>query len=347
MVPVLWVTSTGSEDSWSCSVYSLFYTACRQPVMLSLCSVTACSVQPCVATTVSYTTQRRKCCLPPVPPMSPATLDMSICLWKLLLHLPPSSPPSWSHVCHISALRETCPESPTDQEEEGRMNGRRLKWLLVFVIDFHPILPALQPPVNTPLPYHLPLHPVTVTISQPPRSALCCVPLTDRCFTLPLVLPQPKTHSLSASSMQDLSALPGEGPTYPPSFRTTTSTLCCWRSWWRGQDRRPGFTWVLGPLLLPLCRGVWCKRREHHFHHKGLSLAACHYHFVLSRSAPLLWNRSVDSNIQQATNQLVLYLPPSTQQKEQILWLHVFQSVFQLPWTLWQFAWQNTPYGWL
>ena len=81
--------------------------------------------------------------------------------------------------------------------------------------------------VNTPLPYHLPLHPVTVTTSQPPRSALRCVPLTDSCFTFPLVLPQPKTHSLSASSMQDPSALPGGGPTYPPSFRTTTSTSCC------------------------------------------------------------------------------------------------------------------------
>ena len=81
--------------------------------------------------------------------------------------------------------------------------------------------------VNTPLPYHLPLHPVTVTTSQPSRSAFRCVPLTDSCFTFPLVLPQPKTHSLSASSMQDPSALPGGGPTYPPLFRTTTSTSCC------------------------------------------------------------------------------------------------------------------------
>ena len=68
------------------------------------------------------------------------------------------------------------------------------------MIDFHPILPALQPPLvslpsliftvsiqlssitlttfnTTPPPYHLPLHPVTVTTSQPPRSALRCVPL--------------------------------------------------------------------------------------------------------------------------------------------------------------------------
>ena len=60
------------------------------------------------------------------------------------------------------------------------------------MIDFHPILPALQPHVNTPLPYHLPLHPVTVTTFQPPRSALRCVPLTDSCFTFPSVLPQPE-----------------------------------------------------------------------------------------------------------------------------------------------------------
>ena len=145
----------------------------------------------------NYTTQRRKCCLPPVPPLSPATLDMTFCLWKPLPHLPSSSPPSWSHVYHISALRETCPESHADREEEGRMNGGRSKWSSVFVIDFHPILPALQPPVNTPLPYHFPLHPVTVTTSQPPRSALRCVPLTDSCFTFPLILAQPRSVDTS------------------------------------------------------------------------------------------------------------------------------------------------------
>ena len=70
------------------------------------------------------------------------------------------------------------------------------------MIDFHPIRPAVQPPVvslpsltfTTPLPHHLPLHPVTVTTFQHPRSALRCVPLPDGCFTFPLVLPQPKTH---------------------------------------------------------------------------------------------------------------------------------------------------------
>ena len=86
---------------------------------------------------------------------------------------------------------------------------------------------------------------------------------------------------------------------------------------WRGQDRRPGSAWVLRPFLPPLCWGVRRKRRGHRLRHKGLSEAACRYHFVLSRSAALLWNRSADSNIQQATNQLILHLPPSTQQKEQ------------------------------
>ena len=62
--------------SW---LYSLLYTACHQPVTLTLCSVTTRSVQPCVATTVSYITGRRKCCLLPLPSLSPATLDMIFC----------------------------------------------------------------------------------------------------------------------------------------------------------------------------------------------------------------------------------------------------------------------------
>ena len=40
--------------------------------------------------------------------------------------------------------------------------------------------------VSTPLPYHLPLHPVTVTTSQPPRSALRCVPPHRQLLRIPL-----------------------------------------------------------------------------------------------------------------------------------------------------------------
>ena len=168
----------------------------------------------------------------------------------LSLETAATPPPSWLHIYHILALQETCPESHANWEEEGRMNRRRSKWSLVLWLTAircfqlsNPLSSACwawllpfqfsSPPslwrVNTPLPYHLPLHPVTVMTSQPPRSALRCVPLTDSCFTLPLVLPQPKTLSLSASSMHDPLALPGGGPTYPPSFRTTTSTSCCWQ----------------------------------------------------------------------------------------------------------------------
>ena len=55
------------------------------------------------------------------------------------LPLPPADRTS------VTSRRETCPESHADREEEGRMNGGRSKWSSVFVIDFHPLLPALAP----------------------------------------------------------------------------------------------------------------------------------------------------------------------------------------------------------
>ena len=112
--------------------------------MLSLCSVTACSVHPCrVATTVNYTTLRRKCCLLPVPPLSSATLDMIFCLWKPLPHLtpPPStpSPHSWSYVYHISALLETCPEIKPRRSRGGGTNERRK---IKVIVGFRDRLPS-------------------------------------------------------------------------------------------------------------------------------------------------------------------------------------------------------------
>ena len=64
-----------------------------QPVMLTLCSVTLCPVQPCITITVNYITQRRRCCSLPAPPLFPATLNI-ICLWKPLPHPPHSFPPA-------------------------------------------------------------------------------------------------------------------------------------------------------------------------------------------------------------------------------------------------------------
>ena len=253
-----------------------------------------------------------------------------VCLWKPLPHL--TSPLSLA---------------PADQEEEGRMSGGRSKPSVTFTVSIQLsslALTSVNTTPTTPLPYHLPLHPVTMTTSQPTGSALRCVPLIDSC--IPLGSSSLKTHAFSATSMQDPSAHSGGGLTYPPLFRTITSTSCCWR--------RPGCalpvtrprspTWLrLGTRASPSPalqdRG---KRRGHRLYHKGLSEAACLHHFVLSCSAPLLWNRAAVSNLQQATDQLRLYLLPSIQQKEQILWLNVFRSVFRLSWTLRQLARQNS-----
>ena len=251
--------------------------------MLSLCSVTARLMQPCVATTVSYTIrQRRKSCLPPVPPLCPATLDMTFRLWKPLAAPPPFlCPPADRTSITVSALRETCPESHADREG-GKNERRKIKMIVGFrdrlpsdsssspilcrqpaELDFYHQSVQLSSftltSVNTRLPYHFPLHPVTMTTSQLPSSALRCVPLTDSCFTFPLVLLKfSRKHTLS---VQDPSALPGGGPTYPPSFRTTTSTWCCWR--------RPGCA-----LLVTRPRsagGVRCKSRGHRLRLKGFS----------------------------------------------------------------------------
>ena len=171
--------------------------------------MTACSVQPCVATTVYHC------------PPARYTRHGLLSLETTVAPPPFLSPQLIARLSHLGIARNV-PRRPRRSRRGGKNERRKIK-----VIDFHPILPALQPHVNTPFPYHLPLHPVTMMTSQPPRSALRCVPLTDSCFTFPFVLPQPKTHSWSASSMQDPSALPGGGPIYPPSFRTTTSTSCC------------------------------------------------------------------------------------------------------------------------
>ena len=52
---------------------------------------------------------------------SPPVVHLIFFLWKQLPHFLPSSPPSLSHVYHISAFPETC------REDEGRRNGGRSK----------------------------------------------------------------------------------------------------------------------------------------------------------------------------------------------------------------------------
>ena len=168
--------------------------------------------------------------------------------------------------CHTSPL----PLSPTDRtsitsrhcekcaEKATSIEMRREEWAeedqsdrRFFMIDFHPILPALQTPCRQP--GELDFYRFSSDLL--PR----CVPLTDSCFTFPLVLPQPKTHSLSASSMQDPSVITEEvwhihlhsGQHRHHAADGDLAAPCRWR----GQDRRLGSAWVLCPLLLPLCTG--------------------------------------------------------------------------------------------
>ena len=113
---------------------------------------------------------------------------MTFCLWKPLPHLPlPLHPADRTSItsrhCQNRAQKATPIEKRREERTEEDQSDRRLSFVS---------LPSLT--FTTPLPHHLPLHPVTVTTFQPPRSALRCVPLPDGCFTFPLVLPQPKTH---------------------------------------------------------------------------------------------------------------------------------------------------------
>ena len=94
--------------------------------MLSLCSVTACSLQPCVATTVSYTTQRRKCCLPPVPTWS--SVSGNRCRTSPLLLLPADRTSITSRHCERRAQKATPIEKRREEWTEEDQSDRRLLW---------------------------------------------------------------------------------------------------------------------------------------------------------------------------------------------------------------------------
>ena len=239
--------------------------------MLSLRSVTAFSAAVRRNNRELHNTEK-KVLFATVPPLSPATLDMIFCLWKPLPCLPSLSPQLIARILHFGIARKVL-KKPPRSKNKTKTSGEWAEEDQVMVGFGDRLLPDSSCRAWL-LPFHsdqcqhdtTALHPVTVTTSQPPRSALRCVPLvTDSCFTFSLTAashsPRPKTHH-----MQDPSAHPEGGLTSPPSFRTTTSASCCWR--------RPGCalpvtrprspTWVLGPLLSPLQR----KRRGRRFRHK-------------------------------------------------------------------------------
>ena len=87
-----------------------------EPVFMT---VTALSVQRCVAATVNYMTQKRKSCLLAVPPLCPATLDMTFCLGNRC-HTSPLPLPAADHTSITSRPCEKRAQkfSHADREEE-------------------------------------------------------------------------------------------------------------------------------------------------------------------------------------------------------------------------------------
>ena len=82
--------------------------------------------------TDKYITQRRKCCLLPVPPLSPATLDMTFCLWKPLPHFPPSlSPQLIARLFHL-AISRNVPRIPHRSIRGAKNERRKIKMIVGF-----------------------------------------------------------------------------------------------------------------------------------------------------------------------------------------------------------------------
>ena len=175
-------------------------------------------------------------------------------------------PPRWSQSrhCEKRAQKATPIEKRREEWAEKDQSDRRFSWSISIrffqlsnqpaELDFYhqsvQLFSFTLTSVNTLLPYHFPLHPVTVTTSQPPSSALRCVPLTDSCFTFPLVLLQPKTHSLSTRSVgtsrrrSDIST----------SIQDNNIDMMLLTETWL----RPA-----GDEAAKICRGVRCKSRGH------------------------------------------------------------------------------------
>ena len=168
---------------------------------------------------MNYTTQRRKWCLIPLPPLSPATLDMIFCLWKPLPHPPPPflSPQLVARLSDLGIARNV-PRKPRRSRRGGKNERRKIK----VVISFSDRLPSNSSSSSTPCrqPAELDFYCFKSallphsdecqhdTTAAPPASppsdrddltaSSLSAPLRPRrqlLITFPLVLPQPKTHS--------------------------------------------------------------------------------------------------------------------------------------------------------
>ena len=159
--------------------------------MLTLCSVTACSVQPCVATTVSYTTQRKvlfATCAAPVP------LDTRHDLLSLETAAAPPpflSPQLIARLSHLGIARNM-PRKPRRSRRGGKNERRKIK----VIVGFRDRLSSDSS--SSPTPYRQPAELDFYHFS----SAL--LPHSDECqhtTSLPPSSPPNDRDDLSASSL--------------------------------------------------------------------------------------------------------------------------------------------------
>ena len=189
VVPVLWVTSSGSEDSWSCSVsaspdstlcFTLPPAGHVEPV--SSDSVFSAAVR-CNQSEL-YNTEKKvlfATCAAPVPRYTRHDL-LSL---ETAATPPPSvlSPQLIARLSHLGIARNV-PRKPRRSTRGGKNEWRKIK----VIVGFHDrlpsiILPALQPPVVS-LPsliftisvqlFSLTLTSVNTTPASPPNTLLVC-----------------------------------------------------------------------------------------------------------------------------------------------------------------------------
>ena len=190
----------------------------------------------------------------------------------------------------------------------------------------------------TPLPLHLRLHPVTVETSQPPRSPLRCVPLTDSCFTFPLVLPQQKNPKTTTTTKKFLVCLFNAGSVGTSTFiqDNNIDIMLLTEIWLRpaGDEAKianmtpPGYS----VLSFPRSAGGSGAKGE------GIAFVirdSLKSHVVTTSSFPVQHPCFETAQLtltysKQPTNLFCIYRPPSSKKNK--------FSVFRLSLTLWQSA---------
>ena len=292
VIPVLCVTSTGCEDSWSCSVSESPDSSLCFTLLASSRSYWACvqwqRVQCIRASQQQWTTQHREervaCCLRrPCPPLHSTWSSVSGYRCHTSPPPPPPPPKLIARLSHLGIARNV-PRKPRRSRRGGKNEPRKIKVIVGFrdrlpsdssssptpcrqpaELDFYHFSSALVPHTTavgtTCLSTHWPWRPHSLlaqrSAASPSETAASHSPwfFFSRKNTPSLSL-QYKIRRHFQEEVRHIHLHSGQ------RFRHHAAdgdlaTPCRWR----GQDRRSGFAWwVLGPLL-PLLKRVRCKRR--------------------------------------------------------------------------------------